>query len=189
MHMLAAGRCVRLVEDAFRAGKDECVVDNGSSNGTNNGANDGGVEPVLAAVVPNLSPVAGHPAHQTGAEVTSGIERISSLHSKACTFTQNSNKQNEWNEPIGGWAVAFIGDGENHNEKDGSGQDFRKEALQIGHVVGRESSEERRSARNSSDTLAAFKEIDGPVVVGINETGTGEGAQDLRQDERGNFFP
>lgn len=40
------------------------------------GTYDRGVEPVLAAVVPHLAPIAGHPAHQTRAKITSGVERI-----------------------------------------------------------------------------------------------------------------
>jgi len=76
MHVLAASLCVRLVENAFGACEDECVVDGGSDDSADDGANDRGVKPVLAAIVPNFTSIAGHPAHQTGAEITSGIERI-----------------------------------------------------------------------------------------------------------------
>lgn len=148
---------------------------------------------IIISRFPHLRPISNHVGNQSRTKVSSQIDRISGLPAKAGTDAENDKeecKRKQGTSP----EIVIVLEGEDHEHKDGAGDELGEELACPRHEGGRVCAEDAcrgsvREARHRSDVGAAFVDVDGRSVVPVDDGSRAHGAEDLGGRVNGPLAP
>lgn len=178
--------------DRTLARKHEHVVQPATEETTEEGRHHRDPEVVIRRR-PDLMPVAEEVGHESGAEVPCHIDGKPGLPSKAGSDTKEDEEEPEGCEGARAEVPIVLEDVDEEHE-DGAGDEFGEELTRPRHEGGRVRAEDAcrrsiREPRNGADAVTAFVNINGGLVVTIDDAGGAHGPKDLGEHVHREFSP
>lgn len=148
---------------------------------------------VIASRGPDLVTITQEVGHQSRTKVPSEIDCVARLPSETGTNAEDDEEKGQWCE-VAGAEVTVVFEGVDAEHEDGGGDEFGEELTGFGHEGGWVGAEDSRGGGvavswDGAELAAAFVDVDGGFVVGVDDPGGAHGAEDLGEHVGGEFAP
>ena len=146
---------------------------------------------VVAASRPDLVTIAKHIADQARAKVTSKIDSIARFPAEASTNTEDDEEQAKRRE-IASSDIAIVLEGVDQEHQESASDELGEELTGLGHErrwVGAEDSSTRGRLAHGADAGAALEDVNGRLVIAVNNRRCTHGTEDLSDHVNGEFPP
>lgn len=146
---------------------------------------------VVATSRPDLMAVSQHVRDQSRAKIPSQVDGIASLPAEASANPEDHEEQTEWCE-VAGTEISVVLEGVDQEHQKPTGDELGEELSRLGHErcgVGAEDACCRGVASDRADARATLEDVDGGLVVAVDNGSCGHGTEDLGEHVDGELAP
>lgn len=146
---------------------------------------------VVASSGEDFGAIANKVGDESRAKITSQVDGVTGFPAQASTNAKDEEEQGK-GEHLASANVVVIDQGENDKLENRGGQEFGEEHASAGHEGSRICAEDTSrgvGAGDGSETGAAFKVVDGRLVVSVDDGGSGHGTEELGNGVDGELAP
>lgn len=146
---------------------------------------------IVTACGPHFVAISNHERHQSGTEITSKVDGITSFPAEASANAEDEEEEAKRHQ-VSSSNVVRVGQGENAEHEDAAGNELGEKHARPSHERGRIRAKDASGggrASHSSDTGASLKHIESRLVVGIDDGSTRHGSQELGKGIDGELSP